>query len=94
MVTQKLSISLTPELAETVRDLAERREEDVSRLIEIALRESPLVTQAIARRRRAASPPRTRRGRDPEELRLLGEMARRSWASRLASGEVSVRGWE
>ena len=53
MVVRKLSISLSIELSEAVRELADAREEDVSPLFEVLLREHPLVITRINRMREA-----------------------------------------
>jgi hypothetical protein len=51
VVVRKLSISLSFELADSIRTLATERAEDVSALIEILLREHPLVARAIQKER-------------------------------------------
>lgn len=90
MSVRKLSISLSPELADALDALAGERGDDRSRLVEILLREHPLVARRI-RRSRGAMPP-TKRGRSLEELKLAGKVARAAWERRVASGEVEVRG--
>lgn len=89
MVVQKLSISLSPELASVLRELARSRRDDVSRLVEILLRENPLVAARVDAARR---PPATKRGRDPAKLLALGRAAARAWERRARRGEVRIRG--
>lgn len=86
MPVAKLSVSFTEELASTVRDLSERRGEDLSRLLEILLREHPDVARAVRERRER------RKERAPEELRMLARAARRLWEERVESGRVRVLG--
>ena len=47
MAVRKLSLSLTPELAEALDELARRRGDDRSRLVETLLREHPLVRRHL-----------------------------------------------
>lgn len=51
MAVRKLSLSLTPELADALDALAAARGEDRSRLVETLLREHPLVREAVRRGR-------------------------------------------
>ena len=51
MVVRKMSISLSFELADVVRELARSRHEDVSHLIEVLLRENRFVATAIQEHR-------------------------------------------
>lgn len=82
-------MSVSPELAEALDDLAADRDEDRSSLVEILLREHPLVRRAVQTRRR-----RDRAGqRDPDlkEAVLSGRVAGRAWESKVESGEVRIR---
>ena len=54
MVVQKLSISVSKELADALRDVAAQRDEDLSPLIEVLLRENWVVAVAVQRRREQA----------------------------------------
>lgn len=89
MSSRKLSVSLTPELADALDDLAEDRGEDRSRVIEILLREHPLARRAIQGRRDRDRPQRDRT--DLKEAVLAGRVAGRSWERRTDAGEVRIR---
>lgn len=88
MSAEKFSVSTTSELFDALEALRERREEDRSSLIEILLREHPVVRREIRRQRRTETGPATKRGRDDEEVRGLARSARRQWEKREARGEV------
>lgn len=89
MVVSKISISLSPELAGSLRALATQRTEDLSRLVETLLREHPLVRAGIESRRAI---PDLKKGRDPGALLIMARQARRRWNERVKSGQVKVRG--
>ena len=91
MTTAKFSISLTPELAEVLSRMAKERKEDRSRLIEMLLRENPLVGRAIAEARGPANPG-TKNGRDVQKVLALGRMAERQGAARAKAGKVAFLG--
>lgn len=67
MAVRKLSLSLTPELADALDRLAAARGEDRSRLVETLLREHDLVRNAVRRGRpyRPVSPGDDGGGGDP-----------------------------
>lgn len=88
MASRKLSMSLTPELADALDRLAGRRGEDRSRLVETLLREHPLVREAVQVQRGLG----TKRGRSLDEVRALAKVARHQWKRRLEQGEVRVHG--
>lgn len=90
MPVSKFSVSLSAELARALGLLADERSEDRSRLIETLLRESPLVQDRIRELR--TGPTGLKKGRDPEELRLLARVARRAWNRRMAAGRVRIHG--
>lgn len=52
VAVRRLSVSITPELDEIVRALAKRMKLDLSRLVEILLRENDLLQEEVATRRR------------------------------------------
>lgn len=87
MTSEKFSISLTPELSRALNRLAKQRKEDRSRLIEILLRENPLVS-ATVRTERGPANPGTKNGRDVRKLLALGDLGRRQWESLSAQGKV------
>lgn len=88
MPAEKLSITVTPELAAALRALAERRGEDLSRTIEILLRENRLVAEEVEAGRRRDALPRTKKGRDVDELRVLARLGRAQWERAVAEGRV------
>lgn len=90
MPAEKFSISTSPELFAALEAVADRRDQDRSSLIEMLLREHPLVEQEI-RRRRGRGVPRGRRGRDERELDLLARTIRTQWERRKEQGEVKIR---
>lgn len=90
MPSEKFSISTSPELFEALEALAERRDQDRSSLIEMLLREHPMVEDAIRRRRGRRRRPGTKRDRDETELVLLGRVARAQWDQRAERGEVEI----
>lgn len=89
MVASKISISLSPELAGSLRALAADRSEETSRLIETLLREHPLVRERIQAQRTERG---LKKGRDVDALLVLARQARRRWNERVRSGQVKVRG--
>jgi predicted transcriptional regulator len=89
MSVRKLSISLTPELADALDALAEDRDEDRSRLVEILLREHPLVSDRIRSRRARDRPGDERLGL--KEAVLVGRAAGRRWERRTSEGEMELR---
>lgn len=89
MAAKKFSISTTQELFDALEELRDRRGQGRSDIIEMLLREHPMVDQEIARRRMEQGPPGSKKERSPEELRALARTARRQWAKRQASGEVA-----
>lgn len=91
MSARKLSISLSAELFEAVEALSQRREEGRSSLLEMLLREHPMIRAEVKRQRRAGSPRLASKGRDPTELAALARTARRQWEKREAAGEVAFR---
>lgn len=88
MTTEKLSISLSPELASVLRLVARQRKDDLSRLIEVLLRESPLVQSSIRRLREPQLGSPLKKGRTMDKLRVLGRTVDALWEQRLASGKV------
>lgn len=92
MGSEKFSISTSPELFEALQALAERRDQDRSSLIEMLLREHPMVEAEIRRGRGRRRRPGTKRGRDEQELVLLGRVARAQWDERAERGEVEILG--
>lgn len=89
MPAEKFSISTSPELFEALEALAEDRDQDRSSLIEMLLREHPMVEDEI-RRRRGRGRPRAKRGRDEKELDLLARTVRSRWQRRKAREEVEI----
>lgn len=89
MPSEKFSISTSPELFEALEALAERRDQDRSSLIEMLLREHPMV-EAEVRRRRQGPVPGLKKGRDLEEIWALARSARRNWRERTRSGKVRI----
>ncbi len=87
MSFSKFSISVSPELDVTLSRLATERGEDRSRLIETLLRENPLIQQSI---QAARATPSLKKGRDLQELLLLGRVARQAWERRLSSRELRI----
>lgn len=88
MVVAKLSISLSAELAGAIRTLAEKRGDDVSRLVETLLREHPLVRRSIEAQRVL---PELKKGRDVDALLVMARQARRRWDDRVKRGQVKIR---
>lgn len=84
MPSEKFSISTSRELFEALEVLSERRGQSRSDLIEMLLREHPLVEREIRTQRRGR-----RRERSPEELDGLVRTARRQWEKRETAGEVA-----
>ncbi|MBI2077156.1 MAG: hypothetical protein HYT80_02120 [Euryarchaeota archaeon] len=78
MVVRKLSISVSGELEGALRGLASAREEDLSPLLEVLLREHWLVAARIQAERDKGGP----------DVALLGGAARRLWDERTATGEL------
>lgn len=89
MSTEKFSISTTGELFDALERLRDRRGEDRSSLVEMLLREHPMVRREIQRGRRRRDSTWTKKGRDVEEIRALARSARRQWEKREGSGEVA-----
>lgn len=83
---------MTPELAQALDELAAERDEDRSRLVEILLREHPLVHRRIQRRRDRGPGREGGRRSDLKEAVLTGRAAGRRWERRTEDGEVRVRG--
>jgi hypothetical protein len=86
VAVERFSISTSEELFEALETLRQQRDQQRSDLVEMLLREHPMVRREIRRARREA---RTKRGRDPAELSALARSARRQWDKREAAGEVS-----
>ncbi len=91
MTSSKFSISVTPELARALDQLAKERKDDRSRLIEMLLRENPLVNSRV-RVLRGPANPGTKNGRDIEKLLALGRIARRQWDAKVKAGQVGFLG--
>lgn len=91
MTVAKLSISLSPELAAVLDILADEQGLDRSRLIEVLLREHPLVSTQVQRRRLEAAVPPLKKGRSVEDLMVLARTARAQWDQKVATGKVRVR---
>lgn len=89
MPVQKFTISTTPELFEAIEALREERGQERSALIEMLLREHPMVEDAIRRRRGQQARPGRRRPGRRDELRALASTARRQWEKRESAGEVA-----
>lgn len=85
MSVRKLSVSLSHELADALDALADERGDDRSRLVEVLLREHPMVRRRIRRSRREDEED------DLKEAVLAGRAAARSWERRTEAGEVRVR---
>lgn len=85
-MSEKFSVSTSRELFEAIEALKERRDEDRSSLIEVLLREHPMVERQIRRDRDRTA---HERSRDPEELKALARSARRQWDKREERGEVA-----
>lgn len=89
MAVQKFTISTTPELFEAIEALREARGQDRSALIEMLLREHPMVRKEIQRQRGQDTRPGRRRAGRRHELRALAGTARRQWEKRESAGEVA-----
>lgn len=89
MPVEKFSVSTSRELFDALETLRSRREEDRSSLIEMLLREHPMVRDQIQRERRKGRGPRTKRGRERTDIETLARIARRRWQEREAAGEVA-----
>lgn len=89
MATEKFSISTSEELFEALESLREDRDQDRSSLVEMLLREHPMVEDEIRRKRHRRKRPRTTKRRDREELDALTRTARRQWAKREETDEVA-----
>lgn len=87
MGSVKRSISLSPELAEALDEMAKEQGLDRSKLVEILLRENPSLQRRI-QRKRGGGPARTKRGRSMTELSFLAKAARRQWEKKEEEGEV------
>ena len=86
MTAARTSLSFSPELLAILRSTAKDQGLEVSRLVETLLRENPLIQQQVAQRRNA--PSQTKRGRDPRELWILGQVAQRQWKDSVESGQI------
>ncbi len=91
MTSSKFSISVTPELARALDQLVQQRQEDRSRLIELLLRENPLVATTVAGLRGPVNPG-TKNDRSVEKLLALGRIAERQWGARQKAGKVGFLG--
>ena len=91
MTATKFSISVTPELARALEQLAKERRDDRSRLIEMLLRENALIAAKVADLRGPANPG-TKNGRDIEKLLAIGRLARRQWEMQVKAGKVGIVG--
>lgn len=89
MTSKKVSVSLSPELFAALEALREEQERDRSSLIEMLLREHPMVRRAIHRLRRRGRQEGRKRARDDVEIEGLARAAKRQWAKREAEGEVA-----
>ncbi len=89
MPSEKFSISTSRELFEALEGLAEARGQSRSDLIEMLLREHPMVEDEIRRRRGRPRQAAAKRGRSPEELAGLARAARRQWEKKEDAGEVA-----
>lgn len=89
MGAEKFSISTTQELFEALERLREDRDQDRSSLVEMLLREHPMIEREIQRARRRDRPTDRERGRDPEEIEALARSAKRQWEKREEDGEVA-----
>ncbi len=87
MGSEKFSISTSQELFEALEELCEARGEDRSSLIEMLLREHPMIQRQIRRRRDL--PSRRGQGRRFETVQALARTARRQWEKREDRGEVA-----
>ncbi len=87
MTSTKFSISVTAELAGALAQLAKERRDDRSRLIEMLLRENPLVAAKVSALRGPANPG-TKNGRDIEKLLALGRIAQRQWRMKVDAGKL------
>ncbi|MGQ0536205.1 MAG: hypothetical protein ACT4PT_09045 [Methanobacteriota archaeon] len=94
MVVQKLSVSLTEEARRALDRIVAARGEERSPVLEMLVREHPLVAREIEAMRAEPRPgkvaPGTTKGRDVEKLLVLAEVAAKAWERRIASGEVKV----
>lgn len=89
MPSEKFSVSTSQELFEALEALREDQGRDRSSLIEMLLREHPLVRGEIRRRRQRDRHPRRKRDRDDVEIDGLARAAKRQWDKREADGEVA-----
>ncbi len=87
MGSKKVSISMSPELYQALECIQEDRNQDRSSLIEMLLREHPLLQRKIRHQRRATGPPPKPPRTDT--IQALARTARRQWEKREAQGEVS-----
>lgn len=90
MATEKFSVSTSSELFEALERLRRRRGQPRSDLVEMLLREHPLVRREIRAQRGQGPRARGKKGRASEELRALARAARRQWDKREAAGEVAL----
>jgi predicted transcriptional regulator len=68
----RMTVAISDELQHSLDRLARGRGQSRSALVEMLLRESPLVQEDVAVARRSL----TKRGRDPAKLRAIADQAR------------------
>lgn len=89
MSSEKFSISTSEELFDAIERLRASRGQGRSDLLEMLLREHPMIEREIQRQRQKAAAAETKRGRNPEEITGLARAARRQWEKKEDAGKVA-----